>query len=99
MNINIDPSDFLTPEFEEALQRALEKVLPKAMSQSGTAEPDLLAYPSPKAAEVLGGICEKTLWNYTQPRGSIPSFKIGTRTMYDPRDLQAWINAQKEGGK
>ena len=44
-------------------------------------------------------ICTKSLWNFTQPRGTIPSIKIGTRVLYSPSDLQAWIDLQKlEGG-
>ncbi len=49
-----------------------------------------------KAAETLS-ICPKTLWNHTFPRGGIPCLRVGTRVLYDPRDLQAWIDAQKKG--
>ncbi len=94
MNLNISPEDFLTPEFELALQRSLEKVLSKVQSELGQAEPDKLLMGIAVAAKAMG-VCEKTLWNFTQPRGTIPSLKIGTRTLYDPRDLQAWINEQK----
>ena len=51
-----------------------------------------------EAAQAMG-VCEKTLWNFSQPRGTIPSLKIGARTMYDPSDLRAWIDQQKGGGK
>ncbi len=51
-----------------------------------------------EAARALG-ICEKSLWNFTVPRGTIPSTKIGTRVLYSPTDLQKWIDSQKtEGG-
>ncbi len=43
------------------------------------------------------GISERTLWAMTNPRGPIPSVRIGTRVLYDPRDLQTWIDGQKEG--
>lgn len=47
------------------------------------------------AASALA-VSERSLWQYTRPRGSIPSVKIGGRVLYDPRDLTAWIDAQKE---
>ena len=48
-----------------------------------------------EAARALS-VCEKTLWSYTRPRGTMPAVKIGARTLYDPRDLAAWIDAQKQ---
>ena len=50
-----------------------------------------------EAAQALS-ICEKTLWSMTTPRGTLPAVKIGTRVLYDPADLTAWINTKKEGG-
>ena len=47
-----------------------------------------------EAAKALG-ICPKSLYNRTAPRGDILCVKIGSRVMYDPRDLTAWIDAQK----
>lgn len=55
-----------------------------------------LLLPAREAAAALS-ICEKTLWSHTQPRGTIPCVKIGARVLYDPRDLQRWIDAQKKG--
>ncbi len=49
-----------------------------------------------EAAKSLS-ICEKTLWTHTKPRGTVPCVKIGTRVLYDPRDLAAWIDSQKAG--
>ncbi len=49
-----------------------------------------------EAAEALR-VCERTLWARTYPRGPIPSVRVGTRALYDPRDLQTWISTQKEG--
>jgi hypothetical protein len=51
-----------------------------------------------EAAAALS-ICEKTLWAHTRPRGSIPCVRIGSRVLYDPRDLEAWIDARKKGGE
>jgi len=50
-----------------------------------------------EAAKALS-ICPKTLWSMTAPRGDLPSVRIGRRVLYDPADLQRWIEAQKEGG-
>lgn len=49
------------------------------------------------AARALG-ICPKTLWNLTRPRGDLPCVRIGSRVLYDQRDLLAWIDGQKGGG-
>jgi len=43
------------------------------------------------------GVCEKTLWSVTQPRGDIPCVRISRRVLYDPRDLLAWIDKRKGG--
>jgi len=47
-----------------------------------------------QAADALG-ICEKTLWSITAPRGDLVCVRIGRAVRYDPRDLQAWIDRQK----
>ena len=61
--------------------------------------------PSPKllltvreAARALS-ICEKSLWTLTVPRGPIPCVRLGRSVRYDPRDLTAWIDAQRKGGE
>ena len=51
-----------------------------------------------EAAEALG-ICEKTLWNVSEPRGDLPVVRIGRRTLYSVDDLHAWIERRKEGGR
>ena len=53
---------------------------------------------APEAAATLS-ICEKSLWNFTVPRGTIPSTKIGSRVLYSRMTLQKWIAEQeaKEG--
>ena len=50
-----------------------------------------------EAARALG-ISVKSLWNFTIPRGSIPSIKIGSRVLYSPADLQEWIESHRNGG-
>ena len=56
--------------------------------------PGKLLLTTKEAAESLG-ICEKTLWKLTQPRGDLPVVRIGTRVLYDPADLQVWIACRK----
>lgn len=41
-------------------------------------------------------ICPKTLWTMSVRKRKIPFIKIGRRTLYDPRDLERWIDGQKE---
>lgn len=62
-----------------------------------TSVSDRLLLSAPEAARTLS-ICSKSLWNHTQPRGTIPSVTIGTRRLYSVDDLRRWIDAQKEGG-
>ncbi|NLY01670.1 MAG: helix-turn-helix domain-containing protein [Rhodopirellula sp.] len=50
-----------------------------------------------EASKALG-ICQKTLWANTRPRGSIPCVRIGKRVLYAVADLQRWIDAQKQDG-
>ncbi|MBL7141308.1 MAG: helix-turn-helix domain-containing protein [Planctomycetes bacterium] len=40
------------------------------------------------------GISPRKLWELTN-RGEAPCVRIGRRVLYDPRDLAAWIDAQK----
>lgn len=47
------------------------------------------------AANALA-ICERTLFTLTK-RGDIRAVRIGTRVLYDPRDLRAFIDARKGG--
>ena len=80
-------ADHLNPEnlMEAAYLEASER----------TAPPNLkMLLPADEAAESLS-ICPKTLWNHTEPRGTIPCVRIGTRVLYDPLDLRAWIDGQK----
>lgn len=46
-----------------------------------------------EAAESLG-ISQRTLWSLTQPRGPIPSVRIGARVLYSLTALQVWIASQ-----
>jgi hypothetical protein len=56
-----------------------------------------LAYRANEAAKALG-ICERTLWNLTEPRGPIPCIRIGKgkrqAVRYSVAALQAWMNQE-----
>ena len=39
-----------------------------------------------ETAEALS-VSEKTLWNYSQPRGPIPCYRLGSRVLYDLREV------------
>jgi excisionase family DNA binding protein len=47
-----------------------------------------------EAAEALK-ISERSLWDLTK-RGQIPVVRLGRSVRYDPRDLAAWIEQQKQ---
>ena len=49
-----------------------------------------------EAAKVLR-VCEKTLRNLTQPRGTIPAVRMGRTIRYVPSELQAWILSKLAG--
>ena len=46
-----------------------------------------------KVAEITG-LCEKSIWNATAPRGDLPCVKLGTRVVYRPEDVAAWIESR-----
>jgi predicted DNA-binding transcriptional regulator AlpA len=46
-----------------------------------------------EVAEV-SGLCEKSIWNVTAPRGDLPCVKMGTRVLYRPEDVAAWIESR-----
>jgi hypothetical protein len=50
-----------------------------------------------EAAKFLS-ISQRTLWAISAPRGPLPVVKIGTRCLYDPVDLQRYIDARKTKG-
>ena len=45
------------------------------------------------------GICERSLWGITSPRGSLPAVRIGRTVRYSPADIEAFIEASKGGVK
>ncbi len=40
------------------------------------------------------GLCSKSIWNTTAPRGALPCVKLGARVMYRPEDVAAWIESR-----
>jgi predicted DNA-binding transcriptional regulator AlpA len=40
------------------------------------------------------GLCEKSVWNSTAPRGALACVKMGARVMYRPEDVAAWIDSR-----
>jgi hypothetical protein len=49
---------------------------------------------SREAARLLG-ICERSLWAWSAPRGPIPVVKLNRAVRFDVRDLEAFIMARK----
>jgi hypothetical protein len=50
-----------------------------------------------EASRLLGGLCAKTMFNLRRA-GELRGVKIGSRTMYDPADLRAFVEHQKGAG-
>ena len=63
-------------------------------------EPDDAIVIGVREAARLLGVCEKTLWSLSVPRGSIPVVQIGRSVRYTIDDLQAWVKrARVTGGR
>lgn len=50
-----------------------------------------------EAAKALN-VSDRTLWAISAPRGPLPVVRIQSRVLYDPADLQRFIDAQKTKG-
>ena len=44
------------------------------------------------------GICERSLWEISAPRGDLPVVRINRSVRYDSRDIEAFIEASKGKG-
>lgn len=66
------------------------------IESTSTSALTMLLLTTKQAAKALA-ISERTLWELTR-RGEIRRIKIGASVRYDPRDLQAWIDAKKSDG-
>ena len=40
------------------------------------------------------GLCEKSIWNATAPRGPLACVKLNSRVAYRPADVSAWIESR-----
>lgn len=47
-----------------------------------------------EARRLLGGVSSKSMFNWRKSAG-LPFLKLGSRVMYSPADLAAWIERQK----
>ncbi|MBV8781096.1 MAG: helix-turn-helix domain-containing protein [Phycisphaerae bacterium] len=67
------------------------------------AEPPLSPFPklllTPREAAAAMGICEKTLWSLTVPRGELPAVRIGRSVRYSVDDLHRFIAERAGGGR
>jgi hypothetical protein len=63
-------------------------------TRSGVMEDRL--YTSRETAKILG-ICERSLWEISAPRGALPCVRINRSVRYDPTDIAAFIEASKGG--
>ena len=39
-------------------------------------------------------LCEKSVWNHTAPRGTLPCVRIGSRLLFREEDIDAWIESR-----
>ena len=97
MKLNISPDDFFTDEFQQALGIALEKALAK-LQPLGSSEPGNRLLLSATDASKTLGICEKSLWSMTVPRGNIPVVRVGSRRLYSRDSLKKWAAEQEAKG-
>lgn len=51
---------------------------------------------TPRDAAKLLAVSSRTLWSLTIPRGRLRSVRIGRSVRYDVRDLETWIEKQKQ---
>jgi hypothetical protein len=49
-----------------------------------------------EARRMLGDLCSKTMFNLRRSR-ALPFVKVGSRVMYVPADLAAWVERRKGG--
>ncbi len=54
---------------------------------------------SAREAATSLGICEKTLWAMTAPRGDLRCVRIGRRVLYDIADISRWVESRKGGAE
>ncbi|MCA9278202.1 MAG: helix-turn-helix domain-containing protein [Phycisphaeraceae bacterium] len=66
--------------------------------RNDTQTPEPLAVRPREAAKLLG-IGQRTLWALSQPRGDIPTIRVGTAVLYPVEGLKRWLADQQKGGR
>jgi len=51
-----------------------------------------------KEASAYMSVSERTVWEWTAPRGELPVVKLGRSVRYRPEDLEAFVTARIVGG-
>ena len=49
-----------------------------------------------QTADLLG-VCTRTVWNLTAPRGPLAAVRVGRALRYDPADVQAFVEQNRRG--
>ncbi len=85
---------FSAPAFKQHLTQALQETLPAAVAKLIEAKPEPGLLNADPAAEFLS-VSRRTLDSLTA-RGEIPVVRATSRPQYDPRDLRAYIDTNKQ---
>ena len=81
-----------TPETKDIKTNRGRRIMNfRSNGQTGLRLPKLL---KPKEAADVLAVSERTLWTLTD-NGDVPAVRIGHSVRYDPGDLAAWIEQQK----
>lgn len=64
--------------------------------RSDAPSPEPLAVRPKDAARMLG-IGQRMLWQLSQPRGDIPTIRVGTAVLYPVEGLKRWLADQAKG--
>lgn len=81
----------VTAEIRRCLKEAQDAEAASFRGQDASVPLLLSARQAAKSLAISAG----TLWHYTSPRGPIPVVRIGTRTCYAIKDLEAAIDTLK----
>ncbi|QDU37631.1 Helix-turn-helix domain protein [Maioricimonas rarisocia] len=103
MKIHLEPDD-LVPLVREIVRETLRTVAEEQQARDGRRERETAAERQaltlrPREAAKLLGISERTLWSLTQPRGPIPSVKLGRRVAYPVDLLREWLLKAAKGSE
>ena len=93
MNIDIPAESLITPAFEAALSRSLERVLPSVVAKLVEAKQEKLLVNADPAAELLS-MSRRTL-DALVAKGEIPVVRLTSRPQFRPETLRQYL-AEKE---